>query len=472
VAPNPLAPGQGSDSTGKYADGNIGSKLGIESNPFQLQYDSGSFEPLTHYLFRFPAKFHPPVVRSLLERYSAPGDRVFDPFCGSGTLLVEAGATGRHAIGSDVDPVAVFASQTKVQRYDVATLIGTAEMLLKRLKDFERSQGEYEARQFDDISEEETKALLEENKLWVPAIPLLFHWFRRYVVVDLARIHREISALSAPASHRQLFLLCFAGIIRAASNADPVPVSGLEVTSHMRKKDLKGRVINPFALFSKSIRRALVASSAFMSRVDGSLDLRAFQADATVVSQALQGQKIDCAITSPPYHNAVDYYRRHQLEMFWLGLVSDQHQRLEILQHYIGRPKVAKRHPRLLDGTSLPSLIAEWEDIIRDESPQRADAFRHYMRSMQLALQEMAAVLARNRLAVLILGRSAWNGCQIPTEALFEQLASPLFSLDEIYSYPTKNRYMSYSRRNGANIDREYVLAFRRTSDSVCSHHR
>jgi len=77
---------------------------------------------LTHYLFRFPAKFHPPVARALVNGYTKPGDRVLDPFCGSGSLLVEAAVAGRNAIGTDVDPLAVFVSRAKTRVYDLANI--------------------------------------------------------------------------------------------------------------------------------------------------------------------------------------------------------------------------------------------------------------------------------------------------------------------------------------------------------------
>ena len=57
--------------------------------------------------------------------------------------------------------------------------------------------------------------------------------------------------------HRLFFRLAFGSIIRAASNADPVPVSGLEVTSHMKRREEEGRRINPFDLFRRSVNRAL-----------------------------------------------------------------------------------------------------------------------------------------------------------------------------------------------------------------------
>jgi tRNA G10 N-methylase Trm11 len=431
-----------------------------------LSFDSTKFDSLTHYLFRYPAKFHPPAVRVLLERYTQAGDRVLDPFCGSGSLLVEAGVLGRHALGTDVDPVAVFASQVKVCRYDHSELYASYLRLSSLLRRWQRSKEEYSERQFLDLSPAEVDQTIDSDSLWIPAVPNLYHWFRRYVVIDLARIYREITQLSLPPEHRQFFLLCFASVIRSASNADPVPVSGLEVTSHMKRKDALGRVIDPFHLFDRSVQRALPACAHFSSLVPPSIELTAFQADATEVGQRIK-QPVDCIITSPPYHNAVDYYRRHQLEMFWLGFTRSQEDRLSLLPHYMGRPKVPMKHPYLTSKHQFTPLVETWESRIRAISTARASAFRHYMMGMYKAFQQFASLLTTDKYAILVVGHSSWNGSEIPTAALLVELATPHFDLAEHLWYPLRNRYMSYSRRNGASIDREYVLVFRRTHSST-----
>jgi hypothetical protein len=63
---------------------------------------------------------------------------------------------------------------------------------------------------------------------------------------------------------------------------------------------------------------------------------------------------------------------------------------------------------------------------------------------------------------VVVVGSSTWNGKSIPTADLFYELAGTAFEHDPPLWYPVKNRYMSYARRNGANIDKEYVVVLRR----------
>lgn len=60
----------------------------------RFRYVDKEVERLTHYLFRYPAKFHPPIVRALIEEYTARDECVLDPFCGSGSMLVEARVSG------------------------------------------------------------------------------------------------------------------------------------------------------------------------------------------------------------------------------------------------------------------------------------------------------------------------------------------------------------------------------------------
>ena len=416
---------------------------------------------LTHYLFRFPAKFHPPVVHALIREYTTAGQTVLDPFCGSGTLMVAAAVEGRNAIGSDVDPVAVFVAAGKTHRHQPERLRASWAGLRPRLTAVTRPDDEYDIRRFSDITPEEYDAVISEERLRLPAIPNLLHWFRRYVVVDLARMLKLIDDGDMPETHRAFFRLMFASIIRKASNADPVPVSGLEVTSHMKALDAAGRLVNPFDLFAKATEKGLLAVEAYCKASDPVSRISVMQADATSLSSEMT-EKADAVITSPPYHNAVDYYRRHQLEMFWLGFTKTHAERLDLLPRYIGRYSVRKYDPLLQRQGELGSLATRWHKRIRSVSPKRADAFAHYMISMKDAFAELAGVVRVGGPVVFVLGHSKWNGSRLPTSDLFLEMADSSFRLVDKYWYPIKNRYMSYSRHNGADINEEYILVFSR----------
>jgi hypothetical protein len=96
---------------------------------------------------------------------------------------------------------------------------------------------EINSKNFGTLSEGALRKAVARHRLKLPAIPNISHWFRWYVVVDLARLRKAIQTLRAPASHKAFFMACFGSIIRNMSNADPRPVSGLKVTAHMKPKD-------------------------------------------------------------------------------------------------------------------------------------------------------------------------------------------------------------------------------------------
>lgn len=62
------------------------------------------------------------VVRSIIERHTSPGDVVLDPFAGSGVTLIEAVLSGRRAVGVDLNPIAVFLTQTSIADVDLREL--------------------------------------------------------------------------------------------------------------------------------------------------------------------------------------------------------------------------------------------------------------------------------------------------------------------------------------------------------------
>ena len=76
-----------------------------------------------HRIHPYPAMLHPLLVNRLIEMYAANGDVVFDPFCGSGVSLLQAGVNGYESVGFDINPMALLIARAKTATYDRKELL-------------------------------------------------------------------------------------------------------------------------------------------------------------------------------------------------------------------------------------------------------------------------------------------------------------------------------------------------------------
>jgi hypothetical protein len=98
------------------------------------QYQGGRFnrtrsvnQYLTHWIYPYQGKFHPQMIRGLLNLLGAkPGDLVCEPFLGSGTTAVEASLLGMNCVGVDLSPLCVLLTKVKTESWRAAETIRKA----------------------------------------------------------------------------------------------------------------------------------------------------------------------------------------------------------------------------------------------------------------------------------------------------------------------------------------------------------
>ncbi len=432
--------------------------------PYWLNSPNGRNE-YTHQLFRFPAKFHPPVVRWALGKFGRKGSFLLDPFTGSGTAQVEALVRGISSVGVDIDPLACLVARAKTTPVNPKRLRKAVEAMERMLQPYLRAHCDREARAGADISQERFER--EAFGLEIPVIPNITHWFRRYVIIDLARIQRCLNQANLPDAQRQFFCACFASIIRRVSNTDPAPVSGLEVTSIQAERNLN-RKIRVFKEFFAKCGQGIIG----MDRLLLARNSNVPYAEAHVVegdsldlpnlldAVPLANEGFPLVITSPPYCRAVEYSRRHQLELYWLGFVREPLEHINLTHTYIGRKLARVSDCNEEVALRLPALDRRLKRI-QDYNPARARSVGHYFHSMHRFFAALRQVVRRKGTLVCVIGDSRCCKVRIPTADFIAEIAYDNFRLVNRFSYAVRNQHMQYGLWNGDGIKQEHVLVLK-----------
>lgn len=85
----------------------------LEERLLTSLHSSRYISGLTHNFYRYPACMSPYLAREVILQFTNRGDLVLDPFMGGGTVIVEALASGRCAVGVDVNPISTFVTNVK-----------------------------------------------------------------------------------------------------------------------------------------------------------------------------------------------------------------------------------------------------------------------------------------------------------------------------------------------------------------------
>lgn len=113
------------------------------------QYKEAETTKHVHRLHPYKGKFIPQLVEYFLDTHTdafkrqvffQSGDLILDPFCGSGTALVQANELQINGIGIDVSEFNAFMTNAKLARYNTAAAAATGQQLTAQLKQFQRKQ--------------------------------------------------------------------------------------------------------------------------------------------------------------------------------------------------------------------------------------------------------------------------------------------------------------------------------------------
>lgn len=231
-------------------------------------------------LHPYPAKFIAELPRALLATLPIPeGAAVLDPFCGSGTTLVECQRLGIPSLGVDLNPIACLMARVKTAPVETGLTSAINAVLT-------------EAQMMDPPP--------------IPQIPNLNHWFMPPIQEALARLTTAIR--NAPETHRDILRLALSSIIVRVSNQE----------SDTRYAAVSKNVTRE-AVFSGFLRAAERIRDVLNERDYSLVSSTVMETDTLTLNPDAIARPIGLVITSPPYPNAYEYWLYHKYRMWWLG---------------------------------------------------------------------------------------------------------------------------------------------------------
>jgi DNA modification methylase len=262
-----------------------------------------------HEWYRFVLSFPPHLVRAYLTRFNiGPNQRVLDPFCGTGTVLVECKKLGIPSVGVEANPMAHFASQVKVDwRPDPIGLMAHARLVAQT------ALGRLAA---DGIEDAPVPAGTQNGRHPLRTLPPESERLILTHSISPLPLHKALTLIECLEDHanerfhdHELLALARA-LVFASSNLR----FGPEVGVGPAKAD--AAVIAPWLSAVASMSQDLLVAQS-----NRDVSTVAHLADARQLLQALEPHSIDVIITSPPYPNEKDYTRTTRLESVLLGFI-------------------------------------------------------------------------------------------------------------------------------------------------------
>jgi DNA modification methylase len=395
---------------------------------------------LTHGFHKYPAKFFPELPRWAIERYSAPGQTVLDPMAGSGTVNVECLLTRRHSIAVDVDPFARLLTRVKTTPIPPARLGAARAAILAALDEFEAA------------GEAAVPSALEA----MPAFPYRESWFREFILAELGAIRRAIGeACAGDRETGDFFRICLSSVVRAVSNADN------NCTRTVVRKRLNKRIVPGMALrlFRRVVEVNTGRMEAFAAVCPRGIEV-AIPEEADARALPLSPGAADLAVTSPPYINAVDYPRTHQLEMYLLGLTPPGEPLAEAKRQHIGTEVVraAQYQQRWAYGlAALDELVADLYAVDK----RRAYIVYQYFVDMERNFREVRRVVRPGGRYVVVVGNNLIRGREVPTYAHLMAVAERTgWGVETYFASEVIRHYIKVPRKERINTD--WVLVLRR----------
>jgi SAM-dependent methyltransferase len=320
-----------------------------------------------HGFHSYPARLHPETAARLVQAFSPATGHVLDPFCGSGTVLVEGRLAGRRVTGVDANPLAVELSWLKTG--------GLGAELLGALEAGARAVAEHaEARRARRAGPTRPYGQADRGL------------FSVHVLLELDGLRDGIRGLLPPGPVRRALGLVLSSLLTKVS------LRAGDTSERLEPRRLAaGFTVRLFVRKAEELVRRL---SEFYARLAPDAPVPTVEVGDARSLRSVRPGSVDLVVTSPPYPGLYDYHQHHALRLRWLELDGRTFEEREMGSR------------RRLGGRGHRVALGDWE------------------RDLGACLSELCRVLRPGGTAAIILGDAALGGRAVRGDDTVERLGA------------------------------------------------
>ena len=372
-----------------------------------------------HGWFKYREGFSHTLIKELLER-SGIGEEeyVLDPFCGSGTTVVEAALNGYSGIGIDINPMSAFISEVKCRSYtdeEVAFIKCLIPEVILQAKNT----------QIDDQYKTKYGEVLK--------------FFNEHNFDRLISVRQVIDQNKETAGQKiyELFLCAYICIIEEVSDRKR-DGNGL--------KTLASRVENVEDYYADKLNE--MVSDIEKHRISNNLVSVLDCGDAMKLSDTVHryadtiDRRLGAIMYSPPYANSFDYFESYKMEVILADYASDMkgigEYRQQAVESFIGRSDARDDTRDFIEWMSqeIEAAIPEKETRTgkKDSRTRRVPKMiKGYFTDMERVISESSDVLTTGKKCYIVVDQSAYLGRIVPTDLFLAAIAEHYgFRVNEI----------------------------------------
>lgn len=373
----------------------------------------------------YPARFIPQLAGILINYFSEPGDSLLDPFCGSGTSLLEAYKYGRTAVGIDINPMAVLMTKAKLVAFDEKGFTAYVDKIMERATVV---FGEMLMVQTSALFSNGVGANHSNNNLnaHIPNYSQNSAWYHPDTLRQLASIWSAIEEYSN-SKYVDVSRAAFSAILRSSCSQEK---HWGWICDNVKPKAKELTYKNALTKFSEKLREFKAAAKNL--HLDASelqevkvapSDIRALHGDCIEILAGFPNNKFDVVVTSPPYLNMTDYISSQRLSNLWFNSNAEN----------LRCKEIGARYRRF----------------------NKNKALHDYLQSMENCFSAIARVLKPNKFCCVIIGESPRHE---PFLSKFEAICENLgFEMCDSLS-----RRVTQKRSLSPSLEQEKILIMRR----------